>query len=213
MVSIGKSLNRKTIAVLSDMNEPLGTEVGNANEVAEAIEVLRGGGEARLKELSITLAAHMAVAGGVYPDFAAAQTGMAELIASGQALATFRSFVAAQGGDPAIVDDPGKLPQAAVHVNVRAEHEGFVQAIDAEAIGIAAMVLGAGREKKEDTIDYAVGISLRKKVGDPIKFGDVIAIIHSNREQNQDICERILAAYTIAAEKQASIPIVHTIIE
>ncbi|RKN84654.1 pyrimidine-nucleoside phosphorylase [Paenibacillus ginsengarvi] len=213
MVSIGKSLNRRTIAVLSDMSEPLGTEVGNATEVAEAIEVLRGHGDARLTEICLTLAAYMALAGGAYPNFAAAKLGLKELLDSGQALATFRKFVEAQGGDPAIVDDPGQLPQAAYQVKVRAEQEGYVQAIDAEAVGVSAMLLGAGRATKEDPIDYAVGISLRKKVGDAVAFGDVLAVIHSNREQNQDSMERLLHAYAIGADKPELVPVVYEVIE
>jgi pyrimidine-nucleoside phosphorylase len=213
MVSIGKSLKRRTIAVLTDMSEPLGTEVGNANEVAEAIEVLRGGGEARLKEICLTLASYMTVAGGAYGNYDEARRSLDELLRSGRAVETFRKFVEAQGGDPAIVDDPGLLPQAAVHVGVRAEREGFVQSIDAETVGVTAMLLGAGRATKDDSIDYSVGISLRKKVGDPVKFGDVIAVIHSNREQNQDIAERLLGAYTIASDKPEPVPIVHSVIE
>lgn len=213
MVSIGRSLNRRTIAVLSDMSEPLGTEVGNACEVREAIEVLRGGGEPRLIELCLTLAAYMAVAGGAYPDFRSARERLAELLRSGRALATFRRFVEAQGGDPAIVDDPGLLPRAAIQVNVIAEREGFVQAIDAERVGVAAMLLGAGRATKEDAIDYAVGVSLRKKVGDPVRVGDVLAVIHSNREQNLEVAGRIAGAYTIGPDKPAEAPIVYEVIE
>ena len=213
MVSIGESLKRRTIAVLSDMSEPLGTEVGNANEVAEAIEVLRGGGDVRRRELCMTLAAYMTVAGGAHSNYDEARRGLDELLRSGRAVETFRKFVEAQGGDPAIVDDPGLLPQAAVHVSVRAEREGFVQSIDAETVGVTAMLLGAGRARKEDSIDYSVGISLRKKVGDPVKFGDVIAVIHSNRENNRDIAERLLAAYTIGADKPEPVPVVHAVIE
>lgn len=212
MVSIGTSLKRRTIAVLSDMNEPLGREVGNANEVREAIEVLKGRGDARLKEICLALAANMTVAGGAYASLEEAHERLSRLLESGAALDTFRRFVEAQGGDPAIVDDPGLLPQAAVSVNVRAETEGFVQAIDAESIGITAMMLGAGRERKEDTIDYAVGITLNKKTGDPVAFGDVIAVIHSNSEQNQPFAERILSAYTIGKEPPASVPVIHKII-
>ncbi|MEF3301880.1 pyrimidine-nucleoside phosphorylase [Paenibacillus sp. GYB003] len=213
MVSIGKSLKRRTIAVLSDMNEPLGTEVGNALEVAEAIETLRGGGDARLRDICLTLAAYMAIAGGAYPDFAAARQGLEELLGAGRALETFRKFVEAQGGDPAIVDDPALLPQAAYRLAVRAEHEGFVQAIDAEAVGVAAMLLGAGRAKKEDAIDYAVGVSLRKKVGDRVSFGETIAVLHSNRENNRDITERLLAAYTIGSDQPEPVPVVYDVVE
>lgn len=213
MTSIGKSLKRRTIAVLTDMSEPLGAEVGNANEVAEAIAALQGGGDKRLKEVCLTLAAYMTVAGGAYPDFAAARVGLERLLDSGQALATFRKFVEAQGGDPRVVDDPGLLPRAAVRIEVRADREGFVQAIDAEQIGIAAMLLGAGRATKEDAIDYAAGITLRKKVGEPVRFGDCLAVIHSNQEQNRESAERVVAAYRIGAEPSEPVPIVLAVIE
>lgn len=213
MVSIGKSLRRRTIAVLSDMSEPLGTEIGNANEVAEAIALLRGEGDARLKEICVTLASYMTVAGGAYASFDEARLAMDELLLSGRALATFRTFVEGQGGDPAIVDDPGLLPQAAAQVSVRAEREGFVQSIDAEAIGAAAMLLGAGRATKDDPIDHAVGISLRKKTGDRVRFGDVLAVLHSNREQNQDIAQKLLAAYAIGEDRPEPVPIVHAVLE
>jgi thymidine phosphorylase len=212
MVAIGRNLGRKTIAVLSDMSEPLGREVGNATEVREAIEVLNGGGEPRLKELCLTLAAHMTVAGDAYPDIETARRSLDELLRSGQALRTFRRFVEAQGGDPSVVDDPGRLPQAAVHVSVRAEKEGYVRAIDAERVGIAAMLLGAGRETKEDKIDHAVGITLHKKVGDRVRYGDPIATIHSNRERNAESTELLLDAYEIGPEPVSPAPVVLEVI-
>ena len=212
MVAIGRNLGRKTIAVLSDMSEPLGREVGNALEVREAIEVLKGGGEPRLKELCLTLAAHMTVAGGAYPDIETARRSLDELLRSGQAFRTFRRFVEAQGGDPAVVDDPGRLPQAAVHVSVRAEREGYVRAIDAERVGVAAMLLGAGRETKEDKIDHAVGITLHKKVGDRVRYGDAIATIHSNRERNAESAELLLGAYDIGPEPVSPVPVVFEVI-
>ncbi|GAA3405360.1 pyrimidine-nucleoside phosphorylase [Paenibacillus hodogayensis] len=212
MVSIGSSLKRKTIAVLSDMSEPLGTEVGNANEVREAIAVLKGEGDARLTELCLNLGAHMAVAGGVYADYAAAYGALNGLLASGEALRTFRTFIEAQGGEGGIVDDPGLLPQARYQVKVRAEQEGFVQAIDAESVGVAAMLLGAGRARKEDAIDYAAGVSLLKKTGDAVRYGDVLAVIHSNSENNQESIGRLVAAYVIGADRPAPVPIVHKVI-
>jgi len=213
MVAIGKNLNRKTIAVISDMNEPLGREIGNANEVKEAVEVLKGGGEPRLKELCLTLAAYMTVSGGVFRDIESARSRLEELIRSGEALAVFRRFVEAQGGDSAFIDDPARLPQAQFEVRVRAEADGYVQAINAESIGVTAMLLGAGRRTKEDSIDLSAGITLHKKTGDRVKSGDVIAVLHTNREQNRDAVERILQAYSIGPEQPPIAPIVHAVIE
>ena len=213
MVAIGKNLNRKTIAVISDMNEPLGREIGNANEVMEAVEVLKGGGEPRLKELCLTLAAYMTVSGGVFQDIESARLRLEELIRSGEALAVFRRFVEAQGGDAAFIDDPARLPQAKFEVRVRAEADGYVQAINAESIGVTAMLLGAGRRTKEDSIDLSAGITLHKKTGDRVKSGDVIAVLHTNREQNRDAVERILQAYSIGPEQPSIAPIVHAVIE
>lgn len=213
MVSIGRELGRRTIAVLSDMSEPLGTEVGNASEVREAIDVLRGQGDARLTELSLTLGAYMAVAGGVYGAFEQARSELERLLASGRALETFRQFVAAQGGDAAIVDHPERLPQAERQVEVLAERDGVVQAIDAEQIGVAAMQLGAGRARKEDVIDAAVGVTLRKKTGDSVRAGEALAVLHCNRQSSAEAEARVREAYTIGAQQAPKPPIVYEVLD
>jgi pyrimidine-nucleoside phosphorylase len=212
MVEIGRRLNRTTIAVLTDMNEPLGREVGNANEVREAIEVLNGRGEARLTELCLTLAAHMAVAGGVFASHDEARPRLAEHLANGRALAAFRAFVQAQGGDPAVVDAPDKLPAAAHHLEVHAEADGYVAAIDAEAIGLAAMRLGAGRRTKEEAIDHAAGITLKKKVGDAVKRGEMLCILHTNLTDAADSMKLASAAYRIGTAPPEPLPIVYEIL-
>lgn len=197
MVEIGNKLGRRTVAILSDMNQPLGHEIGNANEVKEALEVLRGQGPKDLREVSLTLAAHMTVLGGVYATFEAAYQELERVLSSGRALQTFKQFIEAQGGDPLVVDEPQRLPQATHHVEVLSDRSGYVTGIQAENVGVAAMMLGAGRAKKEDVIDHAAGITLLKKVGDQVELGDTIALLHCNVPDwlpAKDILQR---AYTI----------------
>lgn len=213
MVGIGKSLGRRTIAILSDMDEPLGREVGNANEVREAIDVLKGKGDARLTELCLTIATQMTLAAGVYAHEKEARDRLTDLIVSGRALETLKTFVQAQGGDPAVIDDPGRLPSAAHSIAVRAERDGFVQAIDAESVGLAAMMLGAGRKTKDDVIDHGVGVSIEKKVGDAVKAGETLAVLHSRTETAADAYVKLKNAYRIGDEKAAAKPIVYEVIQ
>jgi len=162
------------------MNQPLGHEVGNANEVREAIEVLRGGGPDDLIFISLTLAAHMSVLANVFRTYEEAYERLEQILKSGRALDKFRQFVEAQGGNPGVADNPDLLPRAKYHIEVKAECDGYVGAIDTENVGIAAMLLGAGRKKKEDRIDHAAGITMTKKIGQRIIAGDTIAVLHSN---------------------------------
>jgi pyrimidine-nucleoside phosphorylase len=201
MVSIGKSLGRHTIAIITDMEQPLGREIGNANEVRESIDVLKGTGDKDLTEVAISVAAYMALLGKVYSSFEEAHAAVKEIIRNGRALETFRIFIANQGGNPDIVDHPELLPTAAHHIDVLAKTAGFVQQIEAEQIGIAAMLLGAGRAKKDDPIDYSVGITLNKKIGDAVQSGQSICTLHANRENVQDIIDLIHGAYVIADVK------------
>ncbi|MDQ0339161.1 pyrimidine-nucleoside phosphorylase [Caldalkalibacillus uzonensis] len=212
MVSIGKELKRQTIALITDMNQPLGYEVGNANEVREAIEVLRGEGEAGLTTLCLTIAAHMTVAGKIYPNFDSAYAELDKVLRSGQALETFKRFVEAQGGNPDQIDHPERLPQSTYHLELEAEEDGFISKIDAEAVGVAAMLLGAGRTTKDDTIDHAVGITLRKKVGDPVQKGEVLAVLHSNDEEPTGSLERLKRAISIGQEKVNKLPLIYDVI-
>ncbi|WP_048602214.1 pyrimidine-nucleoside phosphorylase [Rubeoparvulum massiliense] len=213
MVEIGRNLGRKTIAVISDMNQPLGDEVGNANEVQEAIATLQGKGPEDLNQLCLTLASHMTVAGGIYPDVKTAYAALEKVLHSGQALATFRRFIEAQGGDASFVDHPERLPQAKYHVEVVAPTSGYVAGIDAESVGVAAMLLGAGRKTKEDVIDHSVGITLKKKVGDAVQAGDVLAILHANREEVNESQKMLLDAYQFSPTSVQPNPMIHAIIQ
>ena len=181
MVAIGEGAGRKTAAIITDMDVPLGAAIGNALEVAEAMEVLQGKGPADLREVSLALAADMLRLIG-RGDFAECQRLAAETIENGSAFRAFAAMVEAQGGDAAALADPTKLPQAAFCRKVRAERDGFIAHMDAERIGQAACLLGAGRETKESAIDHAAGIRLVKKTGDAVKAGEVIAELHANDE-------------------------------
>jgi pyrimidine-nucleoside phosphorylase len=212
MVSIGKNLGRHTIAMITDMEQPLGREIGNANEVRESMDVLRGIGDKDLTEVAISVAAYMALLGKVYSSFEEAHAAVKEIINNGKALDTFRIFIANQGGNPDIVDHPELLPTAAHHIEVMAQTAGFVQQIEAEQIGIAAMLLGAGRAKKEDQIDYSVGITLNKKIGDAVQSGESICTLHANRENVQDVIDLIHGAYVIADAKPAPVQLIYDVI-
>lgn len=203
MVDIGTEVGRNTAAVISDMDQPLGFAIGNALEVQESIETLKGKGPEDLTELCLTLGAHMVVLGGKSDSVHAARELLREQIRNGAALEKFKSFIEAQGGDASIADDPARLPQAPVIVEVTSEHSGFVSAIEAEQLGLAAMILGAGRATKDAEIDYAVGVTLRKKVGDTVDAGDTLALLHV-REANEtakEVAVKVSAAYTISETK------------
>ena len=178
MVDIGTRVGRETVAVISSMDQPLGYAVGNALEVAEAIATLKGEGPEDLTELCLSLGARMVVLGGKASGVAEARRMLEEALSGGAAFAKFRAFVAAQGGDPAVADDPSRLPKAASVAEAAAERGGRVLAIDAEKVGLAAMLLGAGRETKESAIDPGAGVVLRKKVGDAVSPGETVAELH-----------------------------------
>ncbi|GGD69818.1 pyrimidine-nucleoside phosphorylase [Paenibacillus nasutitermitis] len=204
MVGIGSQVGRRTAALISDMDQPLGYAIGNALEVEEAIAVLQGNGPRDLLDLCLALSAHMVVLGGQADHLEAAEVMLLERLESGAALAKFRAFVAAQGGDPAVADDPGLLPRAPVIIEVIVQQEGYVLHIDAEQLGLAAMMLGAGRAAKDDAIDHAVGLVLKRKVGDSVKAGDVIALLHA-REDSPSVeaaMQRVREAYTINGNKK-----------
>ncbi|WP_424766132.1 pyrimidine-nucleoside phosphorylase [Paenibacillus sp. sgz302251] len=214
MVEIGTEVGRNTAAVISDMDQPLGFAIGNALEVQESIETLKGNGPEDLTELCLTLGAHMVVLGGKADSVDAAKVLLREQIQSGAALAKFKDFVSAQGGDASIVDHPSRLPQAPFVVEVNATDDGYVNAIQAEQLGLAAMLLGAGRATKDAAIDYAVGITMRKKVGDTVQSGETLAMLHV-REQNEaanEVSERVRQAYTIKNRKPESRPLLLSVV-
>lgn len=209
MVAIGKSLGRNTMAVISDMNQPLGRTVGNALEIREAIEMLRGEGPADLVELCLTLGSHMVYLAEKADSVEDARVRLNEVIANGQAIETLKTFIEAQGGDPSVVNDPASLPQAQALIPVKAEQDGKVTAIVADKIGTAAMLLGAGRATKESTIDLAVGIELEKKIGDDVKRGETIATLHANQQDVWEVIEMVRQAYSISEGESKRLPLIY----
>ncbi|SDD45529.1 pyrimidine-nucleoside phosphorylase [Terribacillus halophilus] len=212
MVKIGKNLGRQTVAVITDMNQPLGFEIGNSNEVKEAIQVLSGEKITDLREISVELATHMALLADKFSSYEEARANLEESLDNGTALAAFRTFIGAQGGDTALVDDPELLPQADYHIEVKAPAAGYVHSIDAEGIGTAAMYLGAGRATKDDDIDHAVGITLKKKQGDAVAQGETIAILHARDAQAADSVNKVLASYTIDAALPEKMQLIYDVI-
>jgi pyrimidine-nucleoside phosphorylase len=200
MVDIGNRVGRRTIAVLSDMSQPLGKAIGNALEVREAIDTLRGVGPQDLTELCLTLGSHMAVLAGITPNKEEARKLLEQAISSGKALDKFKTFLTAQGGDASVVDEPDRLPTAKYRIEVPSKNAGFVATIAAENMGLAAMLLGAGRATKQSTIDLAVGIVLHKKIGDQVHAGDSLATIHANGEEIQEVMDKIYESIRIQAQ-------------
>lgn len=203
MVQIGKMTGRKTIAVISDMSQPLGYAVGNALEVKEAIATLKGEGPEDLAELCLTLGSHMVYLGKKADSPDAAREMLKKAIEDGSALETFKTFIKAQGGDPSIIDDPAKLPKAKYSFEVPAKEEGYICEIKADEIGTAAMLLGAGRATKTSSIDLSAGVVLKKKIGDYVQKGEPLAIIHCNFEDVGNAEAKIENSIKISGEKPA----------
>ncbi|QHT46933.1 pyrimidine-nucleoside phosphorylase [Bacillus sp. SB49] len=213
MVDIGNNLGRQTVAVISDMNQPLGFEVGNANEIKEAAEILQGKRVEDLRELSLEIASHMAVLAEVFASYEDAYAALEQNIENGKAFQSLRTLVESQGGDVSMIDNLDLLPKAKYEVAVEAEEAGYIAAIDAESIGIAAMYLGAGRATKDDEINHGVGITLKKKIGDPVKAGEALVVLLSDVETPQDSIDKVKEAYTIAQEKVSKPKLIHNIIK
>lgn len=184
MVKIGTGAGRDTIAVISDMDEPLGNAVGNSIEVMEAIDSLRGKGPKDLMELCYTLGSYMIMLG-KHTDFETARNMLTTAVDSGQAFGTFKRFVEAQGGDVSYIDDISKFPTSAYTFNICAPEDGFIERIYCESIGKACMIIGGGRENKDSKIDLSVGIKFISKVGDRVRKNDIIAVIYSNDNDNK----------------------------
>ena len=209
MVSIGTMAGKKTVAVITDMDQPLGRAVGNSLEVREAIDTLRGEGPADFKEVVFALGSQMLMLAGRAADEKEARALMEGVIQDGSALDKFAQFVRAQGGDAAPVYDTSLLPVAGKTLEVTAKESGYVHRILAEDIGIACMTLGGGRETKESAIDLSVGIILEKKNGNAVSAGEVLATIYGNDDAKmQAAYEKIAHAYEIAKEPAAFVPVV-----
>ncbi|UNL93919.1 pyrimidine-nucleoside phosphorylase [Paenibacillus polymyxa] len=213
MVSIGNNVGRKTMAVISDMSQPLGLAIGNSLEVKEAIDTLRGEGPKDLEELCMALGSQMVFLAGKADSLEDAEEKLKEVIRNGKALEKFKEFIANQGGDASVVDHPERLPQAQYLIEVPAKQDGVVAEIVADEIGTAAMLLGAGRATKESEIDLAVGLMLNKKVGDAVQKGDSLVTIHANREDVDQVLEKIYANIRIADYAEAPVLIYGTVTE
>jgi pyrimidine-nucleoside phosphorylase len=214
MVAIGSQVGRKTVAVISDMNQPLGFAVGNALEVKEAVETLAGKGPKDLTELALAIGSRMLVLGGLVADVEEGRAKLEEIIASGKAVDKLAEMIEFQGGDKRDVYDLSRLPQASIIHDVAAEEGGYIAEIDAEAIGHASVVLGAGRLTKEMPIDLAVGLVLHKKQGDQVRAGDVLVTIHANDEKLlQSALKEMAGAFTISTTPPANRPLIYKIVE
>ena len=211
MVDIGNNVGRNTMAVISDMSQPLGVAIGNALEVKEAIDTLRGEGPEDLTELSLVLGSQMAYLGGVGESLEDARKMLEENIKNGKALEKFKVFIEAQGGNPAVVDNPDMLPQAKYQIEVKADQAGYIAEIDAEELGIAGMLLGAGRATKDSVLDLAAGLMLHKKIGDKVSVGDTIVTIHSNSEDVESSVKLIKENIKIADHAEP-VTLIHEVI-
>lgn len=213
MVEIGKSLGRKTIAVVTDMNQPLGHEVGNANEIREVIDILKGKGAEDETTVALTLASHMAVLGEAFTDFETAYCELEKIIQSGKAVEKLKELIRIQGGNAEVVDKPDKLPQARFHIGIKSSQSGFISAIDAECIGVSAMLLGAGRRTKEDKIDFSAGITMVKKIGDRVNTGDTLCILHTNSEDSREAQNAAEGAFSFSDKRPEPVKYIHEVIQ
>ncbi|HYE68578.1 MAG TPA: pyrimidine-nucleoside phosphorylase [Anaerovoracaceae bacterium] len=214
MVEIGKADGKKTIAVITDMNQPLGLAVGNSLEVIEAIETLKGKGPKDITELSLTLASYMIYAGEKADSPEEGYQMALEALESGAALNKLAEFIAGQGGDPKVIHDHTLLPRPSCLAEIHCQVDGFVGSIEARAIGLASQHSGAGRATKEDSIDLSAGIMLYKKVGDPVRKGDLLATVYGNDQIRVDKgAQEATGAFRIQDSKPEELPLVKKVIQ
>lgn len=203
LVGIGKGVGMQCMALITDMNQPLGKAIGNALEIQESIELLKGNGPADLEKLIVVIGGYMAVMGNKATTVEQGQQLCEDVIHNGQALERFRAMIKDQGGDPRVIDDPEEiLPQAKYRITLPAKTSGVVSKIVANEIGVASMLLGGGRQKANDNLDYAVGIMLNKKIGDSVEKGEPLLTIYSNREKVDDIKSLLYGNIEIAKQAQ-----------
>jgi pyrimidine-nucleoside phosphorylase len=213
MVETGQRIGKKVVALITDMSQPLGRNVGNALEVVECLEVLEGGGPADLRELSVELAAWMLLAGSNVQSLEAGRKCAAEMMDDGRALEKFSEIIALQGGDAHVVDNHELLPQAASQEEIYAKKAGFISSIACENVGLASMLLGGGRSRQDDPIDPAVGLILHKKVGDSVQPGESLCTVHYNSANRLDEVSRILEeSFDIGARPQQQ-PLIRRVID
>ena len=210
MVEIGAQAGRPILALVTGMEQPLGTHVGNALEVKEAIDILSGRAKGDLLAVSLELGSRMLIAGGIARDVEDGKARMLDALESGAGLKKLKEMINAQGGDGRVCDDLAYLPHAAYKISVPALKDGYVAEMDTTAIGYCAQALGAGRQKKTDVIDPAVGLVMDVRLGDEVKAGDSLATLYLNkRELANDAVARMQQAITIADEKPELPPLVY----
>jgi pyrimidine-nucleoside phosphorylase len=214
MVETGERMGKKVVALITDMDQPLGSFVGNSLEVMEALDVLRGDGPNDLRELCIELSGWMFYLGDISSSVAQGRERAMKLIGSGEAMETFRKMIGLQGGDPGVVDDPKRLPRAAHMGRVVSPQAGYITSLNCEALGTATVILGGGREKKEDAIDPAVGLVVHKKVGDRVEKEEALCTVHYNQEIRATRAQQmILQSYGLGEVPPANPkPLVHRVI-
>ncbi|MDY0396518.1 pyrimidine-nucleoside phosphorylase [Virgibacillus halophilus] len=213
MVSIGNRVGRKTMAVISNMSQPLGFAIGNALEIKEAIETLQGNGPDDLTELCLTLGSRMVLLAGKAESVDGAREMLIQNMHNGKAFAQFKKFLIAQGGDAKVADNPELLPAATWRIELPAKKSGYIDSIVADEIGKAAMLLGAGRASKESEIDLAVGIVLHKKIGDPVKEGESLLTLHTNSEDVDNVKQAIYQNITISDQPVQAPSLIYKTIE
>jgi pyrimidine-nucleoside phosphorylase len=213
MVETGERMGKQVLALITDMDQPLGNMIGNALEVVEVAEILHGGGPDDLRELCLETAGWMLHLGGAANSVAEGKQQSAELISSGKALDKFRQMVELQGGDARVIDDAKRLPQAQHTMQITSAKTGFIFSMQCEHIGTACVILGGGRERKEDSVDPSVGIVLHKKVGDRVAAGELLATIYYNAESKAARARHLIeASCKIADAAPAKRPLIHRII-
>ena len=200
MVNIGKQLNKNVKAEITDMNQPLGKAVGNNLEIKEVIETLKGNGPKDLEEICLSSGSILLTQAEIFKNVEDARKALVENIKNGKAFEKFKEFVKAQGGDLDYIDHPEKFPVSKNLIEIKSENEGYIKTIDALEIGLASCHLGGGRMKLTDTIDMSAGIVLNKKVGDLVKKGELLCTLHTNKDNVDNIIERVKKAFIFQAE-------------
>lgn len=212
MVQIGKDVNIKTIAIITNMNQPLGNEVGNFTEIKEIIQILKGNGSEDEVTVALTIAAYMAILGGTFDDFDSAYIKLEHILKSGAALKKFRELIEAQGGDYNIIENENSDLKSKYNIEIKSEKDGYINSIMADYIGKGAMLLGAGRKTKDDIIDFSAGITLTKKVGEKVEKGDTICILHTNMEEYSETEKNVRDAYVISESIPNKITYIYDVI-
>jgi pyrimidine-nucleoside phosphorylase len=210
LIGIAERLGKRVVCVLTNMDQPLGRAVGNGVEVAESIDVLKGGGPTDIVELVSVLGGHMLLSGGVTDDLTEARSRVEEAIASGRAYDLFLRSVERQGGDVDVIKNPEKLPAASRSEDILAEKNGFVTSVDAQAVGTASLLLGAGRFKKEDAVDPAAGIIIHKKRGERVTSGQTLATLHFNDDRClEEARVTVKSGFAIGSSKPPAYRLIH----